>query len=417
MKSIFFKISCIFFLTILPLNLLSQVNIDVNIDDINDTILYLVKYKSDKTQAIIDSTSISSDNKTFTNPNNYDEGIYVLTDSQQNPLFEILIGKDQKFSISVKNMMDLNTYEIKGCKETSNYFKVYSKTIHENLHIKALESEIKYYPGNARKIDSIKKELYEYQESMISKNKKLFLNTYIKFIEKSPISNYFDEIPLCDTRILNSRLLKNKLDDYFNNYMDGQEAETICHNIDELISKTNDCHEVRDYILWYLYSRYFNQTSPDNDLVYIHLVDKYFSTLDIKDLTGNIRNLIINRANVLREITIGSLAPTFTYIDDDGNHISLEELKSKNTVLFFYKPDCQKCIRDKRILGLIKKRQKNLTILYINISEENHKNVSQDIIDKYDIMTTPTIYLLNKNKEIIAKNIKAEEIEFHIIKK
>ena len=412
MKSVFFKISCIFFLTILHFNLVSQVKIDVKIDDINDTILYLMKYKSDKTQSIIDYSSISSAKKTFKNPQNYDEGIYVLTDSKQNPLFEILIGKDQKFSLHVEDMMDLNTYKIRGSKETSDYFKVYSKTIHDKLYIKALESEMEYFPDNARKIDSIKRELYDYQESMLSKDKSSFLNTYIRFIEDSEADHYFENLPLCDTRILNSRLLKNKLDDYFDNHMANQNADVICKNIDNLISKTNDCHEVRDYILWYLYSRYFN-----NDLIYIHLSDNYFSKLGINNLTQNIRNEIIKRSDVLRKITIGSVSPTFTYTDDDGNQIDLSEINAENLVLFFYKPDCQKCIRDKRILGLIKNKQKNLTILYINISEDNYSNVSQDIINQYDITTTPTIYVLDKNKRIIAKNIKAEEIEFHIIKR
>ena len=412
MKSIFFKILCIFLLTFLQINLFSQVNINIKIEDIDDSTLYLLKYKSDKSQVVIDSTSTHSEYKTFKNDNKYEEGIYVLADSKQQPLFEILIGKDQKFSISVKNMMDLNTYKIKGSKETSNYFKVYSKTIHENLYIKALESEIKHNPKNRQKIDSIAKHLYDYQESMINKNKKSFLDTYIKFIEKSPTSNYFDELPLCDTRILNSRLLKNKLDDYFDNYMSEQKPDVICQNIDDLLSKTNDCHKVRDYILWYLYSKYFNE-----DLIYIHLSDNYFSKLEINNLTENIRNEIIKRADVLRKITIGSLAPTFTYIDDNSNHVDLAEIESKNIVLFLYKPDCQKCIREKRILELVNKRQKNLTILHINISEDNYSNVSQDIINQYYITTTPTIYVLDKEKRIIAKNIKAEEIEFHIIKK
>jgi thiol-disulfide isomerase/thioredoxin len=147
------------------------------------------------------------------------------------------------------------------------------------------------------------------------------------------------------------------------------------------------------------------------------LSDVYFSKLEINNLTENIRNEIVKRADILREITIGHLAPTFTYIDDEGNQIDLSEIDSKNTILFFYKPDCQKCIREKRILGLIKKRQKDLTILHINISEENYSNVSQDIAVQYDIKTTPTIYILDKDKRITAKNIKAEEIEFHIIKR
>ena len=120
MKSLFFKISCIFLLTLLPFNLISQVKIDVTINDINDSVLYLIKYKSEKTQVVIDSSSISLSKKTFSSQEKYDEGIYVLADSKQQPLFELLIGKDQKFSITVENLMDLNTYKVKGCKETSD---------------------------------------------------------------------------------------------------------------------------------------------------------------------------------------------------------------------------------------------------------------------------------------------------------
>ncbi len=435
MKSVFFKISCIFFLTILPLRLLSQVNIDVKINDINDTVLYLVKYKSDKTQIIIDSSSISSDKKTFKSSSKYDEGIYILSDSKQNPLFEILIGKDQKFSILVKDLMRPNTYKIKGCKETSDYFKIHSRTFHDKLHIKALESEMEYFPDNTKKIDSIKLNHNEYLESIKIKDRNSFLRTYIGFnkeiivpqeykdnYEQYIIDHYFDDISFRDVRILNTRLLKNKLDDYFNNYMSKQTTDVVLQKIDYIIYQTTSRyrdipqdlvnHEVRDYILWYLYSKYF-----DNDIIYTHLSDVYFSKLEINNLTENIRSEIVKRADILRKITIGRIAPTFTYIDDEGKQIDLSEIDSKNTVLFFYKPDCQKCIREKRILGLIKKRQKNLTILHINISEENYHNVSQDIAVQYDIKTTPTIYILDKEKKIIAKNIKAEEIEFHLIKR
>ncbi len=392
---------------------MSQVKIKVKIENHQDSIYYLLKYKSDKTHIVIDTSSSSSGYKVFSNKTDYDEGIYVIADSEQNPLFEILLGKDQKFSIHVEELMDLGSYKVKGCKETSAYFDIYSKTTLNKLHIKALESELKYYPENIRKIDSIKNELYKYQESMLSKDDDSFLNTYIKFTEDRPIC----DLPLCDERILNSRLLKNKLDKHFDNSSTTQTPELICNKIDEFVLSTNDCQEIRDYILWYLYSKYFNPENIENELVYIHLADNYFSKLEIENLTDNIRKEIIKRADILRNITIRKTAPTFSFTDDNGDTISLDSIKSKYTVLFFFKPDCQKCIRDKRILGLIKKRRNDLTVLEINISEDNHNNVSHDIVEKYDIMMTPTIYLLNKNKEIIAKHIKAEEVEFHIIKR
>ena len=412
MKGILVKFFIIVLLTFAPFASFSQAKIRVNIENHIDSIYYLIKYTSDKSHCVIDTSSLSSGYKIFSNKTDYNEGIYVIADSKQNPLFEILIGKDQKFSIHVEELMDLKSYEVKGSKETESYFKVYSRTFYDRLHIKALESELKYHPENIRKIDSIKNELYKYQESMLRKDDESFLNTYIKFTEDRPIC----DLPLCDERILNSRLLKNKLDKYFDNSSTTQTPELICNKIDEFVLSTDDCQEIRDYILWYLYSKYFNPEKTENELVYIHLVDEYFSKLEIENLTENIRKEIIRRADVLRKITIGQVAPSFQYIDENGDIVDLDDIRSKFTVLFFYKPDCQKCIRDKRILGLVKKRINDIEILHIDISEENN-STSQDIIDKYDIMTTPTIYLLNEKKEIIAKHIKAERIEFHIIKR
>ena len=435
MFSIFRQILLIFLLTFAPIAMMSQVKISIEIENYDDSLYYLLKYKSDKSLIVIDSSTAVKGNKIFKQSSNYPEGIYVLADSKQNPIFELFLGKDQKFTVNVGDLTRNETYIIKGAKETSDYFDIYAKTNYNRLYIKALESEIEHFPDNARKIDSIKLNHNEYLESIKIKDRNSFLRTYIGFnkeiivpqeykdnSEQYIIDHYFDDISFRDVRILNTRLLKNKLDDYFNNYMSKQTTDVVLQKIDYIIYQTKSGyrdipqdlvnHEVRDYILWYLYSKYF-----DNDIIYTHLSDVYFSKLEINNLTENIRSEIVKRADILRKITIGRLAPTFTYIDDEGKQIALSEIDSKNTVLFFYKPDCQKCIREKRILGLIKKRQKNLTILHINISEENYSNVSQDIAVQYDIKTTPTIYILDKDKRITAKNIKAEEIEFHIIKK
>ena len=435
MISIFRRILLIFLLTFAPIVMMSQVNIRVEIENHDDSLYYLLKYKSDKSLVAIDTSTVEKDKIIFKQNANYPEGIYVLADSKQNPIFEILLGKDQKFSITVGDLTRNDTYIIKGSKETSAYFYIYNKTNYNRLYIKALESEIEYFPDNARKIDSIKLNHNKYLESIRIKDRNSFLRTYIGYnkeiivpqeyknkSEQYIIDHYFDDISFRDVRILNTRLLKNKLDDYFNNYMSKQTTDVVLQKIDYLIGRTTAGyrdipqdlvnHEVRDYILWYLYSQYF-----DNDIIYTHLSDVYFSKLEINNLTENIRSEIVKRADILRKITIGRIAPTFTYIDDEGKQIDLSEIDSKNTVLFFYKPDCQKCIREKRILGLIKNRQENLTILYINISEENYSNVSQDIAVQYDIKITPTIYILDKDKRITAKNIKAEEIEFHLIKR
>ena len=42
---------------------------------------------------------------------------------------------------------------------------------------------------------------------------------------------------------------------------------------------------------------------------------------------------------------------------------------------------------------------------------EVNSGMMDDMLMVYDIQTTPTIYLLDSNKRIIAKRIKAEQVE------
>lgn len=394
----------------------------MDIENHEDSTLYLFKYKNNNNYVLIDSTC--SDKNIIKNDINYPEGIYVIANNKQKPLFEILLGKDQRFSVIIEELMDINKYKIKGSKETSTYFDIYSKTYHNLIYIKALESEIKYFPHNARKIDSLKSTHNEYLNSMLSKDHTAFINTYIGFnteivvpqeYKKNQrqyiIEHYFDNINFNDIRILNSQLLKNKIDDYFDNIIREESVELTCKMIDHILDKSSDCQEVRDYILWDLYSRYFNTKDLKHEKTFIHLVDNYFSKIEIANLTENIRNEIIKRANILKDITIGSIMPNLSFTDKNGDNVSLEDIKSKNTVVIFHKTDCAICQKSMRILSLIKKRNKNLEIIDINITDET---LNQDIISRYNITNVPTIYVLDKDRRIISKNIKAEEVEFYL---
>ena len=44
-------------------------------------------------------------------------------------------------------------------------------------------------------------------------------------------------------------------------------------------------------------------------------------------------------SNVERKVGVGDRAPTFTALDDTGQHISLEDFRGRTVVLFFYPKD------------------------------------------------------------------------------
>lgn len=269
------------------------------------------------------------------------------------------------------------------------------------MSIMALESEIDSFPENVFKIDSLKKELVDFERSMKMCRKKSIINTLLASLKRHGIQDYWDDFPFHDSRVLTYPLIDNKLDTYFD-YLP-IEPDTINSALDALVEKANINKEVRDYILWHLYRRYFSPNYMNLDEVFIHLSDKYFSVLDIQYLTESIKDVITDRADNLRHLTLGSKIP-----DIDN----LYSFKSPFTLLVFFDKTCQKCAQEGRKLELLCQKYPEVSVFPVEI----HRKNGQQIISKYDIQNTPMIYLLDSDKRIIAKRIKAEQVEQFLIK-
>ena len=57
MKYILGTFLCIFILTFSPFNTKSQVKIEIDVENLDDSVFYLLKYKSDKSHTVIDTSS------------------------------------------------------------------------------------------------------------------------------------------------------------------------------------------------------------------------------------------------------------------------------------------------------------------------------------------------------------------------
>ena len=103
------------------------------------------------------------------------------------------------------------------------------------------------------------------------------------------------------------------------------------------------------------------------------------------------------RSDALKHLLLGLPAPSFD---------SLYNIDSQFTVLFFYNPECQQCQKSSRLLSQISEKHPNIYIYAVIPNNE------LDIL--YDIQTTPLIYLLDNEKNIIAKRITAEQLDYFL---
>ena len=93
-----------------------------------------------------------------------------------------------------------------------------------------------------------------------------------------------------------------------------------------------------------------------------------------------------------------------------SDSIDLQAIENKYTVLFFYDHDCDLCQQEMQDLDSVCAVYPEITVLAIDM---NTNDVRFDILyNLYDIETTPLIYVLDRDKRIIAKKIRAKQIEF-----
>ena len=169
------------------------------------------------------------------------------------------------------------------------------------------------------------------------------------------------------------------------------------------------------------------------DAVYVHLVNEYYAKgkapwTDEKQLAKIIKN-----ATVLDPILIGKVAPDLNLQGRNKEPITVHEVESEYTVMFFWDPDCGHC--KKSIPVLIdfynQYREKGVEILGICTKLNPASDTCWDLIDEkgmdlwinandpylrsrfkqiYNVQVTPQIFVLDAEKKIVMKKIGVEQL-------
>ena len=216
-------------------------------------------------------------------------------------------------------------------------------------------------------------------------------------------AHFWDGIEAFDGPTDENPVLAAQIDFYFDK-MVAPLPDSITLEIDRLVNRTSFNPDLRDFILWHLLEKYRHPEYISQDQVFVYLYDNYFSRLEIKDLNESNLTLIRDKAETFRRLALFNLAPNFAINDS----VDLHSVESKYTVLFFFDHDCDVCQQEMQDLDSICTMYPEITVLAIDM---NTNDVSVDALySLYDIETTPLIYVLDSEKRIIAKKIRAKQI-------
>ena len=278
------------------------------------------------------------------------------------------------------------------------------------------------------------------------------------------VQHYWDGISLNDIGTLNTnKLFSGKLKTYFEKTLI-QAPDTLIKYADWLVKQTGDNKEMFKYIVYYLTKTSEDSKIMGHDAVFVDLINKYYRTNRAFWVDEKTNKKIIERGDILEPLLLGKKAPEMNMIDTVGaktikklgmdtitsserltnvftdNYTTLQKLfvplysiKADYTIVVFWDVDCGHCQKEiprlKEIYDKMKEEGKSVEVysVYTHFEVDKWKKFIRDhklnwvnvyngvhLIDlkvKFDIYSTPVIYLLDKNKTIKAKRIGVEQVE------
>lgn len=425
-------------LTLAGFSAMAQAEIRFVTDGDTEKPFFLAHYYGSKLLSV-DTSSVINGNIVFSKSTNYPEGCYVLTDWSKTPLFNFILGQDQKATLHA-SLISRHIDSIEGAWETSLFQK------YEIKRQQALQTLLPYVtddPSVRAYIEQSKQAFESYRDSIVNEDDTLFVTTLVKALQEPKIPDsitqneakayvyykmhYWDNFSLNDNRLLNTPLLEIRLDTYLDQIITPL-PDSLCSAIDRLIARTSS-DAIRRFMLWHLIAKYQQPVFMGQDEVFVYLYDRYFSLFDSKHLSEANRNWMQQKAEQLRRLAIGNTAPDLQLKDSNKQNISIQSIDSEYLILFFHDHDCTLCDGElQQLKTIVTDSLHRLTVLCIDLNAESRarqadsSSVSSFIYTNgidyqgenpqqaYDVTSTPLIYLLDRDKRIIAKQIRAEQI-------
>lgn len=434
-------------------NSIEGCNFEATIPSQKNNKLYFAQYYKGATYAL-DSVILSEQGKaTFSFKEKLPAGqyfLYIKPDFQ----LDLLIDDEQS---NIKAFIDENDFPkstISGSKDTKllwNYLMIMQeqdrlKAKQENPDISEKERALLEKQSKA-----LEERIQRYTKIAIEENKDRWFGKFLKgtFPIELPYpqpqtqeeannniiygrQHFFDNIDLTDPRFWRTNYLLSNIDTYMTQWVE-QSPDSLATAASKIVAKTQG----NNFCFKEMLSKFVNQSMKSlvmgDENIWAKLAEDYIFDKDIPWIDSAQVLQIRRMYEPIKNNRIGMTAKNLRLETLNGDTINTDEIESEFLLLYIYDPGCGHCEKElPEIYNKIysKYKDKGLKVVALNIASD--KQAWKEFVAKhqltdwincadfgykseywmyYDTSATPSTYILNKNKTIIAKKINLENIE------
>lgn len=394
-----------------------------------------------------------------------DEGIYMLYIPDHN-MMDIIMTRDQKFKVScdtLKNMSHRAKCEGNDVLETFLSYQRYLGDMQNKYKVLSDDFKMAREKGDTAKQSAIRREYTEYDNQVKAKNKQLiddnkdnFLSVFLTALREvdfpkinlpantvnrdslTQVYSYYwyrkhwdMNLNFADKRLLFTPFMVDKVDKYLDQSVP-QVADSVANECIRIIEKARPDSIAFRYWVSHLYNKVNDSKIMGMDGALVRIADKYYLSGEAKWTTKKFIDDLREQIDGIRYTLVGLKAKDLKMPSVTGEWFQLSEVTAPYTILVFWEPSCGHC---KKEIPLLKEnvwdkyKQYGIKIFAVYCQVEKpewEEFISEHQLEEwinvydpygrsgfrkyYNIKSTPQIFVLDKDKTIIAKRIGVDQL-------
>ncbi|HEX2845301.1 MAG TPA: DUF5106 domain-containing protein, partial [Chitinophagaceae bacterium] len=317
--------------------------IKVTLKPITNQYIYLGHY-SGKQFPVIDSIKLNEKSEgVFRGNKALGGGIYIIAYPRKDRFLELLVDKQQRFSIIADTTDPIRHRKFINSPENDAFTLYQQEMMGKGKIIDSFSTQLKkstdakdstYWSAQLKKSTD---DISAFRKQVIAKNPNTLLSLLMQLMEEPRIppadkqpggkydstfayhyfkDHYWDGINFWDDRITRTpaSLFEERLDKYFNTLV-YPAPDSVNKEIDRMLAFASPSKEVTRVLLVRFVTRYLNMKYMWEDAVFVHLFEKYFAQKDYDWLTPQGKKLITDRAYSLMANIMGNPAENISLPD------------------------------------------------------------------------------------------------------